>query len=317
MKISLFVFEKLMKERGNYMYFNQNRVINVNSTETYVKDKQLRIGVPASEENIQKLELDIESGETSILPSPLKGINCSRNAIGECIADKSQNKEPRTINTVYWSWKDWSGKEYSDWCDVTKDCYPKKLIPPTGIEIQLSKHDGKKFLSSIVEVENFEESQETIKIALNMFLEIFGCCYVYNEDFNFNPFDVKRCQWQLLPEGERIWVSEQNNLKKRQNAKSENSFFQHRLDILNSFSPTEKYVGTNGFAGYFAFIFGKYCIFESGWYGNATYVVASKDWERLSQMTKQELFASNNVIERFTHTKSWDGEIGRFMKNAA
>jgi len=292
---------------------NKTRVNNIDFTRKFATDKKIYIGVPADEINVEKLDIDIDMGETTVLPSGNFGINCRRNADGEWITDKSGTKEPRHVNTVKWSWRDWAGNEYSDWCDVYRKCYPKIFIPPDLIEIHLFISSGKKYLTSKIDIIEFEQQRRVIKQTINMYLEIFGYCFLYDENFDIEINNIKRCQWEILPPDERKivitqWFQNMGN-KKEPN----DTFFQFRLDIISSFMPNETYIGEKGMTGYIAFVFDDFCIFEHGKYGNATFITKADNWQELSQMTKKELFASNNVLHRFVHQKSWHNDIRQFV----
>jgi hypothetical protein len=296
------------------MLIRKTRILSADFSKKFVINGKLYIGVPADTDNIKKIELDINQGETSVLPSAYLGVNCRRNADGEWIVDKSGEKEWRTVNTVMWTWQDWGGNEHSKWCDIVKECYPKHFIEPTLIEIQLIKSSNKEYLASIINADNFEQQKDVIKQTINMFLEIFGYCLLYNERFTVDASNIKRCQWEFLPQGERIWVTSQWHEKMRERNENCDDFYQYRLDVISDFSPNEVYTGEKGMTGYFAFVFDDFCIFENGKYGNATYITNTNHWQQLSQMTKQQLFATNNVKVRFIHHSNWHQNIRRFMR---
>lgn len=296
------------------MLIKKTRILNAGFTKKFIINKKLYIGVPANDENVEKLGIDISHGETSVLPSAQFGISSRRNADGEWIVDKNKEKERRIVNTVYWTWRDWRGNEYSEWRDVTKECYPKYFIEPTLIEVQLTRKSEKDYLTSIINVSNFDNQESVIKQTINMYLEIFGYCLLYNEKFTVDINNIKRFQWEFLPHGERIWVTTQWQQKMKEKNEKCDVFYQYRLDIINDFSPKEVYIGEKGMTGYFAFVFDNFCIFENGKYGNATYITNIDNWKDLSQMTKQQLFATNNVKARLIHHSNWHQNIRRFMR---
>ena len=295
------------------MLISKTRIKNADFAKKFIKNGKLYIGVPADDINIEKLGIDIDKGETTVLPSWNFGINCLRNAEGYWITDKNGKKEPRHVNTVLWTWRDWAGNEYSDWRNVIKECYPKHFVEPSLIEIQLAMDSDKKYLASIIDAGDYEQQKDVIKQTINMYLEIFGYCILYDEKFFVDIKHIKRCQWEILPPDERVWITSQWHQKFGKKNENCNAFFQFRLDIINSFSPNDVYIGEKGMTGYFAFVFDDFCIFENGKYGNATFITKSDNWQELSQMTKKELFESNNIIARFVHQKQWHNEIKQFI----
>lgn len=56
------------------------------------------------------------------------------------------------------------------------------------------------------------------------------------------------------------------------------------------YNATTMVEGVNGFKGYYAYLYDNYCVLESAFYGNATYIIPKDNWEELSQKTKRELF---------------------------
>ena len=138
---------------------------------------------------------------------------------------------------------------------------------------------------------------------MNIFLEIFGNCYVFEDELNTNITTRKRCNWEILPKGEKpsLHIIRMLTLQN----KDIETFDVKRLQFLEKFNASEIVEGTNGFHGYYAFIFEKYCFLESAFYGNATYIIPKENWESLSQKTKQELLDEDKVIKKINHTQKW------------
>ena len=295
------------------MIIKKTRIQNVDFAKEFITNGKLYIGVPADEVNAAKLGIDLSLGETSVIPAPGFGKNCDRNVNGEWITEKSGAKELRHVNTVKWTWRDWAGNEYSDWRNVAKECYPKSFINPYLIEINLVKNSDRNYLASIIEIIDFEHQEKIIKQTINMFLEIFGYCILYDAEFIIDFNNIKRCQWELLPPDEKIFVISQWLKTHKDKKENIDAFFQFRLDTIISFSPNETYVGEKGMTGYFAFVFDNFCIFENGKSGNATYITGAENWQELSQMTKKELFDSGNILARFIHQRQWYDQIKQFV----
>lgn len=57
------------------------------------------------------------------------------------------------------------------------------------------------------------------------------------------------------------------------------------------------------------------CVFESAFYGNATYIIQKNNWEEMSQKTKKELNDEKRIIGKIDHTKNWKKNIANMFKN--
>lgn len=146
-----------------------------------------------------------------------------------------------------------------------------------------------------------------LKQTINMLLEIFGFCEIFEKDLSLVDTKIKRCNWELLPPGIKTSIIYQKKLNKNDNKRKD--FNQHRLDVLDSFKPLETYEGILGFTGYYAYIFNNTCYLENGYYGNATYVIPKLNWKELSKLSKRELLESKSVIDKIHHTEDWENKI--------
>ncbi len=95
------------------MIINKKRILSLNFLDKY-KDNNIKIGINVTNEEYKKLGIKEFIEGTTIQPSPSFGINCSRNSNGYSYPDKTQPKEKRIVNTVYWTWHDWGGYEHGD-----------------------------------------------------------------------------------------------------------------------------------------------------------------------------------------------------------
>ena len=189
--------------------------------------------------------------------------------------------------------------------------YPKVEIPASNIEFLLTKNNsGESFILANI---NSKTDKQIVKQTINMFLEIFGFCEIFNEDLDLVDIHnkIKRCNWELLPPGVRAITLTSAN--KEKNNKKRPDYNQLRLDTLNSYEPIEIFVGSGGFTGYHAFVFENICFLENAYYGNATYVVPKDKWKELSQLSKQEVLATSDVIDKVNHTKEWFDKIDALM----
>lgn len=292
------------------MIISKKRIISLKFLEEFDL-KDFKIGLQITNDELKRLGIkEFEEG-LAIEPSPLFGINCNRNANGDSYPDKTKPKELRVVNTIEWTWKDWAGKEYSDFFDITREVYQRIYTPASNIELLLIKNKNNE--QFIIADFSMEKDKIFLKQTINMILEIFGFCEIFTKDLDLinTKNKIKRCNWELLPKGIRIRIA--SLAQKGSTGGKRKNFNQFRLDELNSYNPLDVFEGTGGFTGYHAYIFPNTCFLENAIYGNATYVVPKDNWEELSQMSKRDLLSTNKVIDKIDHKSEWTLKIKNLM----
>lgn len=281
---------------------NKTRIINLNLPKGYDKTR-IQIGVPNTDGKAEKVGL--KSVGDSVLPSADFGPNCLKNAYGYSYVDKTQLKRDRYICTV---WIQPFGNEYASSipCDMYRKCYPRVEVSPMNIELFLFENE--KAETYIIANLTEEIRENYLKEVVNIFLEIFKECYVFSDEINIDNNAIRRrCNWEILPPGEKPSVHLSRQLSER--GENTDTFDINRLKILDRYKVEQIVEGINGFAGYYAYVFTEYCILESAIYGNATYIIPKDNWEKYSQMTKKELFDENIVIDKLIHNEKWNYNI--------
>lgn len=268
----------------------------------------VQIGIPVNNKNNDKLNL--KNIGDMVLPSAKFGVVCEKNAYGYSYPDKNQPKVKRYITTI-WS-RPYGNENASEIAiDIYKKCYPVIEVPPTEIELGLFQDQYNK--QYIVANLTNEIRKKHLVQAVNLFLEIFGECYVYSNEFSMSKSETRRrCNWQILPPGEKPSVHLSEQLVQREG--NDYAYDIERLRVLDRYQAEQVVEGINGFEGYYAYVFKKYCVLESAIYGNATYIIPKENWEVLSQKTKQELQDEEVVIAKLIHNKHWSYSIRRKMK---
>ena len=179
-------------------------------------------------------------------------------------------------------------------------------MPPYGIELQLFKSkDGQLY---VIVVLTDEIRANYLKEAINILLEIYGVCYIFDGEIQLDYSSKRqRCNWEMLPPGEMP----SRHIKKQLGERGEktDTYDIFRLEYMEKYNSEKIVEGINGFKGYYAFIFSKCCVLESAIYGNATYIIPKENWEILSQKTKKELFYENKVIGKIDHTAKWKQNV--------
>ena len=290
-----------------HKYFEQTRIRQLTLPTSFDTNK-IQIGIPVDVDEAMLVGL-YNVGE-SVLPSSDFGCVSKRNACGDEYADKSQPKRKRYINTI---WVQPFGNDYASPSpvDVYRKCYPKVMVPPIGIEFVLYENSAKK---RFVLADLTEEIRENHLVdVVNLFLEIYGRCYVFDGEIDVTPIKKRRrCNWELLPPGEKPSVHLTRQLKEQ--GVPHDTFDVNRLYVLDRYDVEFVAEGINGFGGYYAYIFKKHCVLESAAYGNATYIIPKENWESLSQRTKQELLDEDWVVAKIIHTSDWKYEIRRVIR---
>lgn len=284
--------------------YKQSRIRKLRLPKGY-DERKIQIGITADASRKQRLGLK-NIGDI-VLPSGNFGAVCMKNAYGYSYPDKTQPMEYRYITT---NWIQPYGNENASSiaCDIYKECYPKIEVPPTGIEIELfeDKNKNQYLIASLTDEVRTHHLVETV----NIFLEIFGECYIYSDEFNmYDSPNRRRCNWEILPPGEK--PSKHMSKMHSQQGKDIDSFNISRLKTIERFKYEEVVEGINGFQGYYAYVFKNCCVLESAIYGNATYIIPKENWEILSQKTKKELLDDNFVIKKVVHTENWEHNIYR------
>lgn len=278
------------------------RIRKVNLPKEYDIGK-IQIGVPVTEDEGKRVGL-AENGDV-VLPSGSFGIQSRKNAYGYAYADKSKPKERRYVSTN-WVYPFGNTNASMVAADIYKECYPKEVVPPYGIELQLYENEnGQQFV--IADLTD-EIRGKYLKETINIFLEIYGICYIFDGVIKIdNSVRRQRCNWEILPPGQMPSRHIENQL--REHGERTDTYNIYRLKYMEKYRPEKVVEGINGFKGYYAYVFENYCVLESAVYGNATYIIPKENWEILSQKSKRELFDEKKIIGKIDHTDKWQQNI--------
>lgn len=263
----------------------------------------IEIGVPVL--NDEAVKVGLKQVGDIIIPSADFGICCRRNAYGDKVKDKSQPKKMRYVATN-WIYPYGNKNKSPKAVDINRQCYISKDIPSTDIEFTLYENNKKqKFVIAYL---TQEIRDKYLLNAINLFLEIYGECRIFDQEIELsNQKRRYRCQWELLPPGEKPSIHLANSLNEKN--KNSDTFDVERLRILDGYDSEKIVEGINGFNGYYAYIFNNCCVLESANFGNATYIIPKENWEILSQKTKKELTDSKILINKIIHTANWESTL--------
>lgn len=247
--------------------------------------------------------------EDSILRIPIgRGTTTRFNADGKWVAKRDLPMEERVFEHDYHV-VDWHGNDHYGTCFQSRMCYQREYINPT--EITFSYENGIVFSQQL---NNCEECYGNIKLAINIALEMFGECEIWNE--NKAPFipQVKEVivPWEILRSGTRdddVWEKYIDGILKNK-SKSHQAVIRNRHKFINTLKPDYRVLGTQNFYGYVVYAFEKknLYIFESDNIDNATYIFAG-DWQEASKLTKTQILSGNLQYARVFHTKNWNNNV--------
>lgn len=258
-------------------------------------------------------------GDT-IVPRPI-GPTTRFNAIGREEILRDQDKE-RLYRTQEWTHEEWAGRgetrTVTSLVDIPYYRYPRKQIEGPGLELTIKEFKGKKHIVLSEAISWNSSGADSLKVAINIFLEVFGQAEVLNESMQEipSPAELRRLNWIVLPKGERITQKSLEDILSK--SKRIRPVQMLRQDRINSFKPDIRAIGMGGFTGYIVYVFKRkgIAVMESIKYGNASYIIADDNWEKLSKMTKQQLLSKSLVKSREIHTKRWFARINKILSAA-
>lgn len=279
-----------------------------------LREKDLMIGVAINnitESQVRAIGLSWPPipGET-ILPKVIGSVT-RFNAKGKEIPQKHLPKETHYRDFEY-TRKEWHGQdqvEVTDFRWIPYAKYPREIILPLGIEVTV---DGDGDTAKGIFSGPFQHSEvgsTKLLHAINMYLEMFGTCSIYDQ--SLNPINLPKrvnLRWEVLPKGRMPWPDLRNAIEVRlekQPPKSKAAALR-RFEMISELQPDFYAVGQGGFGGYVVFGFSdkdRY-VLECQQPNNAIYVFDG-NWEELSQLTKAEILNASSHEARIIHTPRW------------
>lgn len=255
-----------------------------------------------------------QDGET-ILPAAW-GPSSRFNAEGRWQVHKSFPKEERYIRTISWSWKDWQGKSYEEFKDITRLCYPRTLISPPAEEITYRKIGSEAYLISRM-FNNVPADHESIRSAANVLLEMCGECELVQGNMaKFPTVKMKRVAWKILPPGKSLWNTLSTHLTDHLKASSATmKVILDRQKTIMSYYPDDLYIGAGGFSDYIAYDFKAHglVVLECVRKGNAIYIF-DNNWTAFSQLSKSEIIQHAHHHARIVHSNGWKVRLDKLLQ---
>jgi hypothetical protein len=219
--------------------------------------------------------------------------------------------------TIPWPHEEYCG--YKETKTVTTDVdrtykkYPRERTIPHCVELIVTEKNNKKYITTNLDSIQLKQNLDLLKHTINLFLEIFGECYL--SDQIEIPIFIQRKNWEILPPGSYPWPKIVERINKDTKVIKNVTVTEDRLKFFYDKKPSFIATGKSGFSGYWVFGYShhKNIFLESQYYGNATYLL-NENWEELSKKTKSELINSNLSVARVIHDENWDKNIQTYFE---
>lgn len=290
---------------------------NIKNIEKYIPLKDVKkiklIGTKITNEKANKaikigFSKELAIGE-EILPREIGAVT-RFNSRGKELIDKNE-KEFRDIYRPYHI-KDWHGQYHDGIAHEVRECNKKIYIKPNQIELKIINKNTDKYVVAK------EIKENNLKNIINLFLEIFEECEIMYENENIDYGNTVRLNWKVLPKGKYPWEKLYPYVKEKlKNIKETNRLIARKnIETIAKYNPSFVAIGEAGFSGYIIYGFEKSnkVILESMEVDNATYILKD-DWEEISKMTKAEILQNSLHEKRVIHTKNWETEIEKVIKD--
>ncbi|QRX81824.1 hypothetical protein [Glaciimonas sp. PAMC28666] len=258
----------------------------------------------------------LEQNQT-LIPAGIAKVSAF-NARGKETVRRDLPKVPMSYPS-FRTWKDWHGKEHSGIQYRTMDIYPREYVQAPSEFFLVLGHDRDMRICTR-EINMLVESEESVLHLANLMLECFGVFEIIDANTGVKiGTKLKNLQWEILPAGQYPWRKAgpivANNTKSLDDSGKE--LIRYRMSTIAGFQPGFLAIGKGGFNAYFVYGFedkGIYLL-ESGYLNNATYVF-KQDWEKLSQLTKNEIINGELPHIRIIHDRHWLRNVGRTIRSA-
>jgi len=286
----------------------------------FKENEKIRVAIRIDAE-IKKLAIEcgfsdpLKVGET-ILPDANLSKSAFENVEGKCIIRKDLPME-RAERYWEWSWEDWGGNHHSDSTFISYNRYVREHRLPLAIELMVTENSKNEIwvVSDVFFVNDID--YEKIKLAINLFLSIFGRCTIVDEYTNPSIQYTRKCNWEILRPGvhsKREIEEHINKMVEKKAPKGKQNLYKRNIDKLQKSSPDVIALGTKGFGGYIVFNYPdkKVAVLESLMPNNATYIL-NENWEEVSKYTKTQVLDNNLHRDRIFHYHNWEQRLEQYI----
>lgn len=275
------------------------------------EDEEFYITVPIQEsykDVMEKYGYETAKENNSLwIPFPLKKTTIE-NINGNWIIHKDLPKIEREFEREYHI-VDWHGNDHYGTCYQTRMCYQRTFVEPKEIAFT---NENNVLFSPLCK--NSDAEMNTVKLTINILLEIFGQCEIWRKNKTQSIPLIKQqiVSWEILPSGivDKDKLNEYVNTTIEVLPKKQKNIIKNRHEFFREQKPDFCVLGLQNFWGYVVYGFSNKNLyfFECNRPDNATYVFKG-NWEKASQLTKTEILNEHLQDERIFHTKNWKDNI--------
>lgn len=269
------------------------------------------LGIKASDGVIEKPDI--------IYPDELVGLYARRNRNGIVWVHKDLPKITKTYLFESPNFGDYSKGTHTTF--FTREVYQRSFEPPRDWEIALTMlNQDKDFATIKVELvvpldRTNPDFRKDLFFAVNLLQEQCHDCHVFDiavTDEELSKITV--VGWEIFPPGtiERTYSIFTGKLRDPSPIRQRE--IEQRINVLNSFHPTEYINGVGMNSHYFGAKFGENIVaFENVDYGNALYILFD-NWQEISKMSRIDILKRHERdFIRIIHKEGWERVLKRHL----
>ena len=202
---------------------------------------------------------------------------------------------------------------------LTKDVYQHQIFEPQGMMIEptiLDERGGDhivvKFALSPLLNRSMPEFELMLLWSINVIQENTGATGVFASGASAADYKATiALDWQIFPPGtaDEI-VAKLTGSTRPGNVPDFEKHVRDRVQLFESFNPTNYIQGQGGFGSYFGAQFADdLVVFENLRYGNAVYLLY-QNWDEVSRRSRLDLLRDQDAhFDRVVHTEAWEGRL--------
>ncbi|MGG1573509.1 hypothetical protein [Fictibacillus sp. NRS-1165] len=296
-------------------------VKSIKNIDLYIKDleehKVYFLGLKIDQDIQPKLinlgfDMEIRRGD-ALLPDIRHGRFSKFNTLGSFKKRRDLPKEEHCYSFSR-DIKDWHGNDHYVIITRCVKRIAREEIPAPEVELLIVCNEREeKYLIANQSIDLKKIDKDLLKLIINLFLELFGYVeFLYNNLTSADSIRNIPLRWEVLPQGDLPWEKKNKYIEGLVTlaARGQKRLLSDRLQQVEKLKPNFRAMGINGYRGYIVYGFESknIYIFESAFYGNATYIIKG-EWKEISKLSKSEIINSKLCKKRLIHDNTWESKI--------